>query len=176
MITSGYIWPMPTYFTGQEIALGDWVKVYVPGRGVWHHGIVGKIYLACDDSGLEEIEASYERGLIADPAFNPVRFAVEIAHNMKATGVTVSNWDDFADGNQIFLRRKASSEQHVQEILARVEANIRKPYNLLGQNCEHFASYAFTGQAESKSIQALGAIAGLAVVAGILFKGTSRDA
>ena len=30
MITTGYIWPMPTYFMGEEIRLGDWVRVYVP--------------------------------------------------------------------------------------------------------------------------------------------------
>jgi hypothetical protein len=140
MITSGYIWSMPTYFTGEEIALGDWVQVYVPRLGVWHHGIVRRLYPACDG------------------------FAVEIAHNMKATGVTASDWHEFADGNQIFLRRKASSE-HVHESLARVDANIGKPYHLFSQNCEHFASYAFTGQAESKSAQVVGW--GAAIVAGI---------
>jgi hypothetical protein len=165
MITNGYIWPMPTYFTGQEIALGDWVKVYVPRLGVWHHGIVRTIYPVCDCSGLEEIEASYyERGLITDAASTFLGFAVEIAHNMKATGVTVSDWDDFADGNQVHLHRHASIE-HVQEILARVEVNIGKPYHVFNQNCEHFASYAYTGRAESKSVQVVGW--SVAIVAGI---------
>lgn len=144
MITSGYIWPIPKYFTGEEIGLGDWIRVYVPRLGVWHHGIVRRIYPTCD--GL----------------------AVEITHNMKATGVTVSDWYDFADGNPIFLHRKASSE-HVHEILARAEANIGTPYYLFAQNCEHFASYAFTGRAESTSVQVVGW--GVAIVAGIAIFG-----
>jgi hypothetical protein len=39
------------------------------------------------------------------------------------------------------------------EILQRVEESIGKAYSLATQNCEHFASYAFTGKAESKQIQ-----------------------
>jgi hypothetical protein len=140
MIASGYIWTMPTDFTGEEIGLGDWVKVYVPRLGVWHHGIVSRIYPDCDG------------------------FVVEIAHNMKASGVTISDWYDFADGNHVWPHRKASSE-HVHEILTRVQANIGRPYHVFAQNCEHFASHAFTGQAESESVQVLGW--GLAIVAGI---------
>jgi hypothetical protein len=140
MITTGYIWPMPTYFTGQEIGLGDWVKVYVPRLGLWHHGIVCGIHPDCDG------------------------FVVQITHNMKASGVTKSDWYDFADGNHVWLHRKASIQQ-VRAILARVEANIDTPYHVFAQNCEHFASYAFTGQAESKSVQVLGW--GVAIAAGV---------
>ena len=43
-----------------------------------------------------------------------------------------------------------------------------KPYRLFAQNCEHFASFAFTGNAESKSVQAVGWIAAVAVVVGLL--------
>jgi Lecithin retinol acyltransferase len=143
MITSGYIWPMPTYLTGEEIALGDWVKVYVPRLGVWHHGVARRIYPDCDG------------------------FVVEIAHNMKASGVTVSDWYDFSEGDQVHLHRQASSE-HVPKILARVEANIGKPYSVFAQNCEHFASFAFTGRAESKSIQGAGLITALALIIGLL--------
>ncbi len=134
---------MPTYFTGEEIGLGDWVRVYVPRLGVWHHGIVRRIFLVWN--GL----------------------AVEIVHNMKASGVTVSDWYEFSDGNQVYLHQRASSEVHVQEIQARLETNVGKPYHLFAQNCEHFASFAFTGKAESKSIQAVGWVAAVALFVGL---------
>jgi hypothetical protein len=143
MITSGYIWPRPTYLTGQEIGLGDWVKVYVPRLGIWHHGIVSGIHPDCDG------------------------FVVEIAHNTKASGVTISDWYDFSEGSQVHLYRQASSEP-VQQILERVEANIGKPYSVFAQNCEHFASFAFTGQAESKTVQGAGLITALALCIGLL--------
>jgi triosephosphate isomerase len=40
--------------------------------------------------------------------------------------------------------------------VARAEANIGKPYYLFAQNCEHFASFAFTGQAKSETVKAVG--------------------
>jgi len=135
---------LPTYVNGEPINLADWVKVYVPRLGVWHHGIVRRIY----------------------PTWNGL--AVEIAHNMKKSGITVSDWYEFADGNVVVLQRHVESEEHIRQILERVEANIGKPYDLFAQNCEHFASFAFTGQAESKSIQLVGLV-GAGVVALVLF-------
>lgn len=38
-------------------------------------------------------------------------------------------------------------------------------YNLFGHNCEHFARYVATGKRESRQIQVMVAIAGLAAVA-----------
>ena len=36
---------MPTYWTGQQIQPGDWVRVYSSRFGVWHHGIVRRLVL-----------------------------------------------------------------------------------------------------------------------------------
>jgi hypothetical protein len=135
----------PAYINGEEIALGDWVKVFVPKHGVWHHGIVRSIYPIAEGLG------------------------VNIAHNLKATGVTVSDWYEFADGNVVMPERHAHSPQHVREVVARVDASIGKPYNLFAQNCEHFASFAFTGKAESKSVQVVGGIAVVGILAALFF-------
>lgn len=135
----------PAYSTGEQIALGDWVKVYVPKHGVWHHGIVRSIYPIAES------------------------LAVEVAHNLKASGVTVSDWYDFADGNVVMLERHPQSLQHVSEVIARVDANIGKPYHLFAQNCEHFASFAFTGKAESKSVRVVGGIAVAGILAALFF-------
>jgi hypothetical protein len=137
----------PVYSTGEQIAVGDWVKVFVPKLGVWHHGSVRLIYPAA--GGL----------------------AVNVAHNRKESGVTVSDWYDFADGNVVLLERHAYSAAHAREIVARVDASVGKPYHLFAQNCEHFASFAFTGKAESKSVQFVGGAAVLGILAVWLFGG-----
>jgi len=133
---------MPTYWTGQQIQAGDWVKVYSSRIGVWHHGIVRRLILVVGG------------------------FAVEIIHNTKGGNVAVVDWDEFAAGNPILLHRRPESAVHAADVVARAEANIGKPYYLFAQNCEHFASFAFTGQAESESVKALGwMVAGVVAVA-----------
>ena len=122
----------PTYATGVPIMAGDWVRVL--SSGVWHHGIVRRL-IALWGGGL----------------------AVEIANNVKFVGVTVSDWHVFASGQEILLHRRAPSTE-VPGILRRVEESMGKTYSLATQNCEHFASYAFTGKAESKQIQGVGIV------------------
>jgi hypothetical protein len=135
----------PTYATGIEIALGDWVRVFLPRKGVWHHGIVRQIYWAGNG------------------------FAVEIANNAKGFGITASDWYQFADGQNVLLHRRASTAAQVAEILARVENSLGKPYHLFAHNCEHFASFAFSGKAESHTVRTVGLVAALAaVVIGLL--------
>lgn len=120
-------------------APGDWVKVFSPARGVWHHGIV--------------------------TVWNAIE--TQIAHNMKDTGTTVTNWDGFSGGMPVFLHQHAFSDQHVWEMVERINANLNKPYYLFSQNCEHFASFVFTGNAESPTVKNVGflALTGVALVA-----------
>ena len=134
----------PAYSTGELICLGDWARVYIQRVGIWHHGIVRNIFRV-------------QNG-----------FAVEIAHNMKALGVTVSDLYEFADGGIVHLHRRPFSEAHAREILARVDPNLGKQYYLFAQNCEHFASFAFIGEAKSESVQALGWVAAFLVVIRLL--------
>jgi hypothetical protein len=135
---------MPTYQTGHAIQPGDWVRVYSSQFGVWHHGIVRRIFLVRDG------------------------IAVEIIHNTKGGGVAVADWYAFADGNPILLHRRPKSSEQAATIVGRAEVNVGKPYLLFAQNCKHFASFAFTGSAESESMKALGWIAAGVVTVAIL--------
>src|ERR1035438_1339766 len=126
---------IPRYLTGQQIQPGDWVRVYSSRFGVWHHGIVRRLFFV--SGGI----------------------AVEIIHNTKGGNVAVVDWYEFADGNPVLFHRRPESAEHAAAVVARAEANIGKPYYLFAQNCEHFASFAFTGEAESKTLQGLGWIA-----------------
>jgi hypothetical protein len=135
---------MPTYLTGERIASGDWIRVFVPRLGVWHHGIVRRIF------------------------WTEYGFAVQVAHNMKSRGVTASDWYEFSGGGIVCLHRRHSSMLEVQASLARIQANLGRPYHLFAQNCEHFASFAFSGKAESESIRTLGIVATVALMIGWL--------
>lgn len=135
---------MPTYWTGQQIQVGDWVRVYSSRFGVWHYGIVRRL------------------------VFVPGGIGVEIIHNTKGRNVAVVDWYDFATGNPVLLHRRPESAAHAAAVVSRAEANIGKPYYLFAQNCEHFASFAFTGQAESGTVKAVGwMVAGVVAVAAL---------
>ena len=135
---------VPAYWTGETIQPGDWVRVYSSRFGVWHHGIVRRLFLV------------------------PGGIAVEIIHNMKETGVTSSDWYEFVPGNLIHLYRRPTSPEHAIKIVRIAEANVGEAYMLFAQNCEHFCSFCYTLRAESESLQALGWMAvGTAVVIGI---------
>ena len=123
---------IPAYLTGQQIKSGDWVRVYSSRFGVWHHGIVRRLL------------------------FVPGGIGVEIIHNTKGGNVAVVDWYAFAEGNMVFRHRRPESAAHAVAVVARAEANIGKPYYLFAQNCEHFASFAFTGQAESETVNTVG--------------------
>jgi hypothetical protein len=136
--------PMPTYWTGQQIQAGDWVKVFSSRFGVWHYGIVRRLYFV--SGGI----------------------AVEIVHNTKGGNVAVVDWYEFATGNLVLLHRRPESAEHAAAAVARAEANIGQPYYLFAQNCEHFASFAFTGQAESETVKTAGwMVVGIVAVAAL---------
>src|SRR5258708_6446001 len=124
---------------------GDWVRVMSRRTGVWHSGIVRRMF----------------------PVWG-VGFGVEVFNNVKLGGVIASDWHEFANGETVLLHNRASSPPLVREILARAESGMGTSYNLLSQNCEHFASSAFTGKAQSKSLQTASSVAACLVCIGFL--------
>lgn len=126
--------------TGVRIEPGQWVRVFVAAYGgVWHHGIVRRVFWM--GSG----------------------FAVEVIHNQKADGVIVSDWYDFAGGGVVHLHKAPSSPWHAIEIVSRAEAQIGKPYHVFAQNCEHLASFAFVGEAKSETVTNWGVLVAASV-------------
>lgn len=73
---------IPTYWAGQEIQAGDWVRVYSSRFGVWHHGIVRRLFFV--QGGI----------------------AVEVVHNTKGGNVAVVDWHEFAAGNPVLLHSR----------------------------------------------------------------------
>ena len=92
-----------------------------------------------------------------------------VAHNRKGVGTMTSDWNDFSEGEIVHLHKRAESPAHVQEILKRTNANLNKSYHLFAQNCEHFASFVFTGKAESTTVQGWALVAACVALFALFF-------
>lgn len=136
--------PLPT----MPPAKGDWLQRFIPGSLFGHDGIVTEVF---------SVEGAY--------------FTGTIAHSMPGVGVEETDDFGFSKGGVMLLKARPESPAHVQAIMQRVEQSLGQPYYLIEKNCQHFASYAFTGKAESESINA---VAGLATVAAGVWLFTNR--
>lgn len=134
---------LPQYPSRHHIQPGDWVRVWVPSLTVWHHGIVRRLVPT------------------------PTGFAVEIIHNNKASG-GLTEWYAFGCDCPIQLYRRPVSLEHARLVIAKAESQMHQPYDLFAQNCEHFASWAFTGRAESGQLQKAVVLSRGAMVLGMM--------
>src|SRR5947209_6134049 len=140
--------PLPT----MPPAKGDWLKRFIPGSPFGHDGIVTEVF---------SVEGGY--------------FTGRVAHSMPDEGVMKTDAFAFSKGGITLLKGRAESLARVQAIMERVEQSLGHPYYLIEANCQHFASYAFTGKAESESVQAVGFLAvGLGALALFANRGHRR--
>lgn len=136
--------PLPTLAPTK----GDWLQRFIPGSPFGHDGIVTEVF---------SVEGGY--------------FTGRVAHSMPGVGVQETDAFAFSKGGITLPKGRAESPAHVQAIMQRVEQSLGHPYYLIEANCQHFASYAFTGKAESESVNA---VAGLATVAAGVWLFTNR--
>src|ERR1700684_562278 len=126
---------VPTYANGKLILPGHWLKALVdtPFGRLWHHGLVRRIVAIGDGDTY-----------------------IEIVHNVKDGGVTVSSLAEFANGANVFFVRQPASPEHSRLNLATADANLGKPYSVFAQNCEHFCWFCYTWDPKSETLQAWG--------------------
>ena len=87
------------------------------------------------------------------------------------TGVTVCSWSTFADGDKVTVYEHDDALYSADEIVDRALDRVGEDdYNLVFNNCEHFANWCITGQAKSYQVRevaietaALAAVAALAI-------------
>lgn len=87
------------------------------------------------------------------------------------TGVTVCSWSTFADGDKVTVYEHDDALYSADEIVDRALDRVGEDdYNLVFNNCEHFANWCITGQAKSYQVRevaiettALAAVAALAL-------------
>ena len=135
--------PAQPCFRGQRL------KVIYPN--VAHEGIVYRVQLGAKANGY--------------------RWYVTVAHNSKSDrGVCLVPFETFAQGCMVHVVDSPQSREHEKFIISQVDharmAGIR--YFLLYQNCEHFASWCYTGKAESSTLKSVAKVIGGAAAIGAL--------
>ncbi len=100
----------------------------------------------------------------------------EFVHNTLAGGVVYTDRQGFGGNRPITVEQHAPAGR-ADEVVARAWALVGKEYNLFLFNCEHVASLALTGKAESPQLQTgVGlSLLGLFVLALVNNNGTSVD-
>jgi Lecithin retinol acyltransferase len=79
----------------------------------------------------------------------------DVVHNDKNQGVIPSTLAEFSGGRPVMLHRQAVGDWHERKRIARRAIDlIGAKYDLWKFNCEHAASLAQTGKAESPQIAA----------------------
>jgi hypothetical protein len=116
------------------------------------------------------------KGFVHSVEFRDGAWIVWIIDNSQGRGsVGYQTLEQFANGKPVWIERPARSWFEANAIIARAEAHLQRPYDLLLFNCEHLVTAALGLEAESGQLQALGAvclgIAGLVM----LVAGSSRS-
>lgn len=91
-----------------------------------------------------------------------------VFHAPKGGTARIDDYDTFAEGHTPELVSRLPVEDRY-EAVKRALGLVGQPYDALMRNCEHAVSYAQTGEASSPTLRAL---AGLAIVGGLLWAGT----
>ena len=81
----------------------------------------------------------------------------DVIHRTKKHGICRENILVATRGREISLIAEPVSSEHAAQIIARAESMVGDPkYNFLSDNCQHFASWCFTGIAESYQLRDVG--------------------
>jgi hypothetical protein len=138
---------VPRYWSGEEIHPADEVEVFYPDL----HGIP-------------------HRGIIHTFQYGPMGITgMTVIHNSKrGGGVCFISLAEFAQGGPVNLRRRATSPQHAEEIIARAESAIYHPYHWWLANCEHFTDWVYTGRAGESDTKRAGGLVAAGVAAAVL--------
>lgn len=68
-------------------------------------------------------------------------------------GVVLTAFEDFARGRLVTVLQAPCSLEQQRSILERAFSQIGHPYDVLFANCEHFATWAFNGVADSPQLK-----------------------
>jgi hypothetical protein len=87
-----------------------------------------------------------------------------VVHNCKGNGVILSTLSDFSGNSKIFIHQKATGNFYEREMIAqRALSLLGTKYDLIKFNCEHAATKAQSGVAQSPQIAAAALIALFAI-------------
>lgn len=105
---------------------GTWIKVWSPELHVWHHGIV---------------------------VFSQQLGETWVIHSTKDGGVQCTTFNAFVGTETAYTVRTPIHPYEASAVVKRAWSQVGHLYSLFFANCEHFASWAFTGEAICTQLQ-----------------------
>ena len=74
-------------------------------------------------------------------------------------GAHERTWDEFSEGEDVYIVPREHDDLPREEILRRARLNLgRWAYNMFNSNCEHFINWCRKGKLKSKQVLTIGAI------------------
>jgi len=93
-----------------------------------------------------------------------------IVLHSRQRGVVWTTFEEFSLGREVQIVDVPATLEHQRVVLQRAWSQIGHPFDLLIANCEHFASWAFYGEAESPQLKKY---VGAAILGGLALWGLS---
>ena len=76
-----------------------------------------------------------------------------VVHYLNEEGITTASLKEFSLGNLIWVRRYRNARYSGEECAERAWSRVGEDnYNLVFNNCEHFATWCVTGEASSEQV------------------------
>ena len=93
----------------------------------------------------------------------------EVVHYLLDEGVTLSDLEEFSRGNAVWVREHPGAPYSGAECARRALSRLGEDeYNLVFNNCEHFATWCATGEQRSPQVErAAGGVAAAAATAAV---------
>ena len=93
----------------------------------------------------------------------------EVVHYLLDEGVTLSDLEEFSCGNAVWVRTHPGAPYSGEECARRALSRLGEDqYNLVFNNCEHFATWCATGEQRSPQVErAAGGVAAAAATAAV---------
>ncbi len=82
----------------------------------------------------------------------PIVMGNQLVYHSTSAGVVLSSIEEFARGRVIEMVQAPFNLSHQAAILERARTQLGRPYSLLFGNCEHSATWAFSGDAKSPQL------------------------
>ena len=77
-----------------------------------------------------------------------------VVHYLLDEGITIATLEDFADGQTVQVRPHPGASYSGEECVCRALSRVGEDdYNLIFNNCEHFATWCATGEARSGQVE-----------------------
>ncbi len=95
-----------------------------------------------------------------------------VIHYLRDEGVSLTSLEDFSCGNAVWVRTHHGACYSGEECVERAWSRLYEDnYNLIFNNCEHFATWCATGEAQSEQVERVVQTSGVVLTGAALARG-----